>query len=194
MSIFAAVPTIAQWDALIVRYAEMRQLDPRVVGAIMLLESLGDPAAISCCGAVGLMQVIPSDTENEKLRKWFSDRPTTAELLDPERNIDEGTRILAQGYRAFAGDAAQQQKAIVSYYQGIGRTTRHGLTTEDAKFYLVFFGRAWRELFGDAALPWEKADAQDATLAAGAEAAALSTDAVLATAAQMETGATEGQR
>lgn len=157
MNIFAAVPAIEQWSALIDRAAEERQIDRRIIAALMLLESGGDPAAVSCCGAVGLMQVMPSDCQ-EDLRKWFIHRPTTEQLLDPETNVDEGVKILWIGWRTFHDDPDQVRKSLVAYYQGVYRTQVRGADTGDGKVYLAAFERAWRRLFADASLPWEEKD------------------------------------
>jgi Transglycosylase SLT domain len=73
---------------IIVRNAESKKLDPKLVAAIIVVESHGNPTAISEAKAVGLMQVhVPT---------WggvvdFTERNP----FDPEVNIDVGTTILA---------------------------------------------------------------------------------------------------
>lgn len=62
-----------------------------------MLESGGDPNAISSQGAVGLMQVMPRDTGIyfECVNgDCFANRPTTEELLDPVYNIEYGSNLL----------------------------------------------------------------------------------------------------
>lgn len=72
-------------------------LEPSLIAAIITVESSGNPNAISNQGAVGLMQVMPSDGVTAELFPgYFSDRPTTAELLNPEFNIQYGSMLLAQ--------------------------------------------------------------------------------------------------
>jgi len=90
---------IMQWCQLIERYARDNGLDPNLVSAVMLQESAGQPDAYSKSGAVGLMQVMPSDGKAAsfmcKNGPCFSDRPTMNELFDPEYNLAYATRMLA---------------------------------------------------------------------------------------------------
>jgi len=63
-------------------------------------ESGGDHLAYSKSGAVGLMQVMPSDGLAASFNcingPCFASRPTIQELEDPEFNIAFGTKYLAQ--------------------------------------------------------------------------------------------------
>jgi soluble lytic murein transglycosylase-like protein len=73
---------------IIVRHAQNKKLDPKLIAAIIVVESHGNPTAISESKSVGLMQVhVPT---------WggvidFTERNP----FDPEANIDMGTTILA---------------------------------------------------------------------------------------------------
>ncbi len=66
-------------------YSALYSVDPRVVEAIVQVESKFNPNAISTKGAVGLMQVMPKYVH--KTRK---------ELLDPDTNIREGIQLLVK--------------------------------------------------------------------------------------------------
>ena len=92
-------PTIRQWCGWIEKYAGQAGLDPRLIAAVMLQESGGNPNAYSKSGAVGLMQVMPRDGLAASFqcngRPCFSSRPTMDELFDPEYNISYGVRMLA---------------------------------------------------------------------------------------------------
>jgi hypothetical protein len=96
---------ILQWCSLITQYASKHGLPPDLVAAIVWQESGGDPQAYSHSGAVGLMQVMPSDGQSASFMcasgPCFSDRPTTAELKDPEFNINYGTKMLADLVRRY---------------------------------------------------------------------------------------------
>ncbi len=93
------------WDKVlsycseITNASEQYEVDPKVIAAIILMESGGDASAISTSGAVGLMQIMPSDGYATTFAcangPCFSDRPKTVELLDPEFNINFGTKLLA---------------------------------------------------------------------------------------------------
>ncbi len=90
---------VRRWCGLITPYAHKHGLAPDLVAALIWLESGGDEVAYSKSGAVGLMQVMPSDGLSASFMcingPCFSDRPTTAQLQDPEFNIAYGTRMLA---------------------------------------------------------------------------------------------------
>jgi len=79
-------------------------LEPSLVAALISIESDGNPNAISNQGAVGLMQVMPSDAKDKDGNPLYFDcgghdcfinRPTTAQLLNPQYNISYGTRLLS---------------------------------------------------------------------------------------------------
>jgi soluble lytic murein transglycosylase-like protein len=97
----SSFPTeVTQWCGLITAYAEQHGLSADLIAALIWLESGGDQVAYSRSGAVGLMQVMPRDGIASsfmcKNGPCFTDRPTTAELQDPEFNISFGTRMLAK--------------------------------------------------------------------------------------------------
>jgi hypothetical protein len=99
-SISAGYPeTIQQWCSLIERYAREHALEPNLVAAVMLQESGGNARAFSKSGAVGLMQVMPSDGPATRFMcingPCFADRPSSSQLYDPEFNIYYGTRMLS---------------------------------------------------------------------------------------------------
>lgn len=95
-------PSITQWCALISQYAQQYYISPDLVAALIWQESGGNSDAYSHSGAVGLMQVMPRDgisaTFMCKNGLCFSNRPSSAELFDPEFNIKYGTRMLAGLY------------------------------------------------------------------------------------------------
>ncbi|MBC8445809.1 MAG: transglycosylase SLT domain-containing protein [Chloroflexi bacterium] len=81
---------IAQWQEYVDMAAEVSGIDPRIIGAIIEVESGGDADAYNKRSqATGLMQVMPGEV--------FEGRPLSDELKDPKANIDTGTAIL-QGY------------------------------------------------------------------------------------------------
>ena len=70
------------------------RVDPLLVLAVAAVESRFNPVAESALGAKGLMQVLPK-YHQDKLAKHGGD----GALLDPEVNIDIGTRILHEYLR-----------------------------------------------------------------------------------------------
>lgn len=90
---------VQQWCEWIEQSAAQYGVDPLLVAAVMTQESGGQPEVISASGAVGLMQVMPSDGAAAGFQcangPCFGSRPSTAQLMDPEFNIDYGTRMIA---------------------------------------------------------------------------------------------------
>lgn len=91
---------VLRWCSWIEQYAKAKNIDPRMIAAVMLQESGGDPVVLSGSGAVGLLQVMPRDGisatfHNANGVPYFSNRPSIAELKDPEFNIKYGTNMLA---------------------------------------------------------------------------------------------------
>lgn len=69
---------------LIEKYAEKHSVDPYLIRAIMKTESNFRPYAVSPCGAVGLMQLMPETARSLGVRDFF----------DPEQNIEAGTKYI----------------------------------------------------------------------------------------------------
>ncbi len=82
------------YDELIKQHSVTNGLDPRLVKAVMIVESNGNPQAISPKGAQGLMQIMPDTAQFLDLRNPF----------DPGENIQAGTRYLKLLYEFFKGD------------------------------------------------------------------------------------------
>jgi hypothetical protein len=114
---------ILQWCDLITAKAKQTGLDPDLIAALIWQESGGDPLAYSRSGAVGLMQVMPRDGLAAQFTcangPCFASRPTTAELQNPEFNLDYGTGMLA-GLVKHSGSLREALKAYgpmdVGYY------------------------------------------------------------------------------
>jgi len=99
-SLGASFPdAVRQWCNLIQIYARKNGLDSNLVAAVVLQESGGDAQAYSVDGAVGLMQVMPSDGLAAAFQcpagPCFAHRPTMSQLYNPEFNISFGTSMLS---------------------------------------------------------------------------------------------------
>jgi len=129
---------ITRWKGLCERYGKQHNIDPRILGTLIALESNGDPNAISPAGAVGLMQVMPRDAG-----KQFADRPTKQELLDPDVNVQTGTSILASN---LAANNNKLFPALAAYYGG--PAAAKNLKSEAAQTYLSKFVKQWLRLWG----------------------------------------------
>ncbi|NMC59233.1 MAG: transglycosylase SLT domain-containing protein [Candidatus Methanofastidiosa archaeon] len=107
--------SILQWEELIAESAERYQLDPNFIAAVILQESGGNAEAYSANGAVGLMQVMPSDGIAASFicdgYACFRSRPSMQELFDPAFNIDYGARMLS----GLIDKYGSQQEALYHY-------------------------------------------------------------------------------
>jgi hypothetical protein len=90
---------VYKWCDLITRFADQHNLPPDLIAAVIWQESGGNPQSFSRSGAVGLMQVMPSDGLAAQFQcangPCFANRPKTKQLKDPEFNIKYGVRICA---------------------------------------------------------------------------------------------------
>jgi hypothetical protein len=108
-------PEVLRWCDSITRHAEQNGFSPDLIAALIWHESGGNPKAYSADGAVGLMQVMPRDgkASNFQCKKGscFQDRPTIAELKEPDFNIQFGTQLLHQYQQHYNGDLREALKA-----------------------------------------------------------------------------------
>jgi soluble lytic murein transglycosylase-like protein len=90
---------VRRWCDLITRTGAENSLDPSLIAAVMTVESGGKPDAYSHNGAVGLMQVMPRDGIAASFScvsgPCFANRPSMAELYQPEYNLEYAGRMLA---------------------------------------------------------------------------------------------------
>lgn len=106
---------VRQWCAQIESAAQDVGLPANLIAAVILQESGGDPKAYSSSGAVGLMQVMPRDGLAADFMcvngPCFASRPTTAELKDPDFNIQYGSQYLA----GLVGKFGSYREALYKY-------------------------------------------------------------------------------
>lgn len=98
---------------LIERHATDRGLDPRLVRAVVQVESGYNPAAVSNKGAMGLMQLMPATARDLEVTSPF----------EPEENLRGGTEYLRSLLARFGGDA---QLALAAYNAGPTAVARYG--------------------------------------------------------------------
>lgn len=88
----------------IVRYSSQYELPPRLIVAIIMVESSGRVFAVSPKGAQGLMQVMPF---------WKNELGIDGTLFDIDNNIRAGAHILAENIRERGFE-----DGIALYYRG----------------------------------------------------------------------------
>lgn len=105
---------------LIAGCAEKLALDPNLVEAVAMVESQGDPAAVSGKGAIGLLQLCPATAE-ELTRDLDLPRCSREDLFSPEINIRLGSYYLYSLVDKFQGDLPL---ALAAYNTGPNRVDR----------------------------------------------------------------------
>jgi len=98
-------PEIQYWSGAIRGGAAAAGLDPNLAATVMLIESCGDPRALSPAGAMGLFQVMP-------YHFTASDDP-----YNPDTNAARGLAYLKRSLKVANGDA---RLALAGYNGGIG--------------------------------------------------------------------------
>jgi hypothetical protein len=113
--------SVRQWCEQIESVAEKYDVEASLIAAVMMQESGGQPEVISASGAVGLMQVMPSDGVASSFMcangPCFAARPSTSELLDPAFNLDYGVRMIA-GLTQKYGDIRDALRSYGPYNVG----------------------------------------------------------------------------
>ncbi len=99
-----AYANVMRWQSLIAQAAAAHKVPAALIAAIMAVESSGNPDAVSPAGALGLMQVMPSELTRLGVQqsKWS----------DPASNIDAAARYLSETLNS--GGSLQQ--AVARYF------------------------------------------------------------------------------
>lgn len=88
------LPDLTKINSIINGVSDRYQVDPKLIHAMIRVESNYDPAAVSSKGAMGLMQLIPSTAERFGVRNPF----------DPRQNIQGGVSYLKYLLHLFGGN------------------------------------------------------------------------------------------
>ncbi len=122
----AAVSLESFIEEIALRY----QLDPRLVRAVIEVESAYNPFAVSPKGARGLMQLMPQTARRLGVRDSFN----------PWENVEGGVRYLKYLLEMFNGD---QRLALAAYNAGEGAVFRYGGVPPypETAWYLYRVGR-----------------------------------------------------
>jgi hypothetical protein len=115
---YVRLDDVVRYYPLIIKYASENRIAPSLICGLMTQESGGNPNIISDCGAVGLMQIMPST--------YIAGRPTKQQLLDPEFNISYGCRLLHQFRLTY-----KTQAGMLSAYFGAVDSEGHPTNASD---------------------------------------------------------------
>ena len=100
-------------DNLISKYADKNGLDEDFVKAVINQESGFNPNATSHCGAMGLMQLMPSTAQGLGVKDAYN----------PEQNIEGGTKYLKGLLDRFNND---KSLALAAYNAGPNAVKKYG--------------------------------------------------------------------
>ncbi|WP_422570818.1 membrane-bound lytic murein transglycosylase EmtA [Erwinia billingiae] len=117
------------WSMFTESVANNYGVDPKLVDAIISVESGGNPTVVSKSNAIGLMQIKASTAGREVYRvQGRRGQPSSKELRDPVRNIDIGTAYLKilqdQSLAGIRDPKTLRYATIVSYANGAGALLR----------------------------------------------------------------------
>ncbi|NIF88877.1 lytic transglycosylase domain-containing protein [Burkholderia sp. Cy-637] len=113
-----------QYDPLIREAAAKYNVDPLILKRIMAAESRFDQSAVSPKGAIGLMQIMPSNAKGLGV--------TVDQLKnDPRVNVMAGARIYSENLKRYGGDV---EKALLAYNGGTD-SSKWGQSAENAAYY-----------------------------------------------------------
>lgn len=99
--------------ALMHRLAQQHRVDPRLLQAIIRVESNFNPYAVSPAGAQGLMQLMPATAARYQVDKPF----------DPQANMEGGIRYLKDLLGIFAGEL---RYVLAAYNAGEDAVYKYG--------------------------------------------------------------------
>jgi soluble lytic murein transglycosylase-like protein len=102
-----------RYDAYILEAAELYQIPEALIRAVIKVESDYDPRVVSSVGAMGLMQLMPSTSEDHDI----------ADPFEPRANILGGTRQLRRLANKYDGDLVL---TLAGYSAGPGAVDKYG--------------------------------------------------------------------
>jgi len=97
----------------VTEYAKEYEVDPRLVYAVISVESSWNPKAKSPAGARGLMQLMPATARGLGVTDPYC----------PEQNIKAGIRYLSQLKKRYSGDT---RLTLAAYNAGMGNVDKYG--------------------------------------------------------------------
>ncbi len=104
---------LTRYDAYIFEAAELYQIPEALIRAVIKIESDYDPRVVSAVGAMGLMQLMPSNVDEDRVGDPF----------EPRGNILGGTRQLRRWANRYNGDLVLP---LAAYRAGPGAVDKYG--------------------------------------------------------------------
>lgn len=104
------IDKVKEYEPAIRAAAARYDLPPELIAGVIWQESRGNPRAVSHCGAMGMMQLMPATAANLGVNNAF----------DPIQNIDGGAKYLRQMYDKFG----RVDFAVAAYNSGPGNVAK----------------------------------------------------------------------
>lgn len=119
--------SVRQWEGVLAEAGREHGVDPALLSILALVESNGNPEAVSRTGALGLLQIMPATgaaiAERRGIEGFDPER-----LMDPSINADFGAYLLGEYLERFRDDrdpAATVEWAAAAYNGGLKRAEAH---------------------------------------------------------------------
>jgi soluble lytic murein transglycosylase-like protein len=132
--------TVKRWSPQIMQAANRHGIDPELLAIILMMESNGDPDAVSPSGSIGLVQVQPDTAKRIDEERGT---PGGGSLRDPATNLDYGAYYLSEQLKTF-GEIALAAAA----YNGGPDAVRawlsgHGQLSDETRHYQARVAELW---------------------------------------------------
>lgn len=142
-------PTVGRWASEIEAAAARHGIDPNLLAIITLVESGGNPNAVSPSGAIGLVQVMPATALDIARQRGVA----LGDQTNPVTNLDFGAWYLAAQLRAFGQRddpdwRTSVDRAAAAYNGGPGSVRRWlagGSLPAEAQRYRTYVTGMWAE-------------------------------------------------
>ncbi|RKX32918.1 MAG: lytic transglycosylase domain-containing protein [Verrucomicrobia bacterium] len=125
-----------RFDGLIIKIAREQGVDPRLIAAIVWIESRFDPSRIGGAGEIGLMQVTEAAAA-EWAQEHGVPAPRRQDLADPELNLRIGTWYLARALRRWAKRSDPLPFALAEYNAGPTNARRWAAAATDGRDFIA---------------------------------------------------------
>ncbi|MCP3979412.1 MAG: transglycosylase SLT domain-containing protein [bacterium] len=143
--------SVERWSPQIERAANRHGVDAALISIMTLVESRGNPDAVSSWGARGLMQVMPATGVAIATERGIEDFDAKS-LSDPEINVDFAAYYLAGLIGEFANEALSEESIarVAAAYNGGPKRMREYLEagralSRESERYSRIVSRLWSE-------------------------------------------------
>jgi soluble lytic murein transglycosylase-like protein len=152
--------SVARFGAAIEFAATAHHVDPALLSVMVLVESRGNPDAVSPHGALGLMQVMPATAVLIADERGLP-APTREQLVDPVYNLDFGAYYVAQQLASFADRPEPERvklaamaynggpRALGNYLAGVAELYR------ETVLYSELVTRLWQDRNAEASATYQ---------------------------------------